>query len=277
MAPWVLVAATTAMMLASASAFGVAGGLAGAGVVGSFLGWAFQGVGPSTEAQRLVDARPPAEVEGGLLFGGETPVIALYCGAKVRRASYAPLAEAVLKKLGATPDAGVLILQSPGNIYAFKPTSVAEVLEKHPTVTCIAGHSIGGLWAAEFCEGLERAGQWPSSGLDFFYMGVHGKGVSLEPFKRLPFRKVGWSYASEDCTMLRAAEDDVQSYVKRIRAELPPNAEIFHVEGGNHENYGSYGSPGPARGFAYKDLPAMISEEEQRDLVASAIVTIAQR
>ena len=154
---------------------------------------------------------------------------------------------------------------------------MAKVLEQHPTVTCIAGHSIGGLWAAEFCKDLESAGQWPASGLDFFYMGVHGRGVSLKPFKQLPFRKVGWSYASEDCTMLRAAEGNVPAYVARTRDELPPNAEIFYVGGGNHENYGSYGSPGPAQGLAYKDLSATISAEEQRDVVAAAIAKTAQR
>ena len=60
---------------------------------------------------------------------------------------------------------------------------------------------------------------WPASGLSFFYMGVHGKGVSLAPFKELPFRNVGWSCASEDCTMLRAAEGDVPAYVARVRDE----------------------------------------------------------
>ena len=97
---------------------------------------------------------------------------------------------------------------------------MAKVLEQHPSVTCIAGHSIGGLWPAEFCKDLESAGQWPASGLDFFYMGVHGRGVSLKPFKQLPFRKVGWSYASEDCTMLRAAEGNVPAYVARQCAQV---------------------------------------------------------
>ena len=219
MAPKASALLTMVAMLASTSALSVSGGLAGAGVAG-FLGWAFQGVGPSPEAKQLVAAKPPTKVKSGLMFGGTVPIIALYCGAKIRRESYAPLADAVLQKLEATPDAGVLILQSPGNIYAFKPASVAKVLEQHPSVTCIAGHSIGGLWAAEFCKDLESAGQWPASGLDFFYMGVHGRGVSLKPFKQLPFRKVGWSYASEDCTMLRAAEGNVPAYVARQCAQV---------------------------------------------------------
>ena len=183
-----------------------------------------------------------------------------------------PLADAVLQKLEATPDAGVLILQSPGNIYAFKPASVAKVLEQHPTVTCIAGHSIGGLWAAEFCKDLESAGQWPASGLDFFYMGVHGRGVSLKPFKQLPFRKMGWSYASEDVTFQRAAQGDSGAYLARTNAELPNGATIVWIAGGNHENYGAYGSPGPAQGLAYKDNRATIAPELQHEMVARAAI-----
>ena len=33
--------------------------------------------------------------------------------------------------------------------------------------------------------------------------------------------------------------------------------------GGNHGQYGSYGSPGMAQGLAYTDLPAKISPEAQ--------------
>ena len=63
--------------------------------VGAFLGWAFQGVGPSRDARWALVRTEPTMVPGlGLLFGSD-PTLALYCGAKVRRESYAPLAEAV--------------------------------------------------------------------------------------------------------------------------------------------------------------------------------------
>ena len=44
------------------------------------------------------------------------------------------------------------------------------------------------------------------------------------------------------------------------------------MKGGNHENYGAYGSPGPAQGLAYKDNPATIAAAEQRKLLAASIV-----
>ena len=54
-------------------------------------------------------------------------------------------------------------------------------------------------------------------------MGVHGKGVSLAPFKALPFERVGWAAATQDVTLRRAAAgagsqgvyaDDVAAYIK---------------------------------------------------------------
>ena len=47
----------------------------------AFLGWAFQGVGPSADAKATISAAPPVKAPGlGLLFGGEEPKVAIYCG-----------------------------------------------------------------------------------------------------------------------------------------------------------------------------------------------------
>ena len=121
------------------------------------------------------------------------------------------------------------------------------MIEAYPSVTCVAGHSIGGLWAVEFCRDLHAAGKWPSDGLDFFYMGVHGKGLSLAPFKDLTFGKVGYAIASEDGSMQRAAEGDVPGWTARTLLELPPSCTVFEIAGGDHQGYGSYGSPGIAQ------------------------------
>ena len=70
-----------------------------------------------------------------LLFGSDTPTVAIYCGAKVRRRSYAPLARAVIEELDLIAPGrqhGVLVLQSPFNVYAIKPSTVAAVLQKYP-------------------------------------------------------------------------------------------------------------------------------------------------
>ena len=69
----------------------------------------------------------------------------------------------------------------------------------------------------------------------------------------------------------RAAAGDVQGYVARNTADLPEGGRAYEIAGGNHEQYGSYGSPGLAQGLAYKDLPATISGEAQCELLAAAI------
>ena len=271
--------AAVALCALAPVAQGFGGPVLGATAVAGFLGWAFQGVGPSEEAAAAVAASPPTKVEAlnGLLFGSGEPSVALYCGAKIRPESYGPLALKISEELRGR---GVLVLQSPYNIYAFKPSTVAEVLAAYPSINCIAGHSIGGLWAAEFCADLEA---WPENGLSFYYMGVHGKGVSLAPFRDLPFRKVGWSVATEDVTFQRCIDDDecdtttalAEAYIGEIRDQLPATAEIAVIEGGNHEQYGSYGSPGYSKGLAYEDLVAKISAEDQCAQVAAAIAKVA--
>ena len=80
-----------------------------------------------------------------------------FAHSKVAPASYAPLASAVSDELGG---AGVIVLQSPFNVYAFKPARVEAVLAAYPSITCVAGHSIGGLWAAEICRDLPA---WPDA------------------------------------------------------------------------------------------------------------------
>ena len=272
----VVCCAQTASALGGAAVAGVAG-------VTGFLGWAFQGVGPSPEAAAAVARAPPVEVSelDALLFGSRAPKVALYAGAKIRPESYAPLALELSETLDG---AGVLVLQSPFNVYAFKPATVEKVLAAYPSITCVAGHSIGGLWAAEFCRDLEDSGSWPAAGLNFFYMGVHGKSVSLEPFRDLPFGKVGWSVATEDVTFQRCIDDDecdtslslAEAYIEEVSAQLPATAQISLIEGGNHEQYGSYGSPGYSKGLAYKDLVAKISAADQCAQVAAAIAAVAR-
>ena len=70
---------------------------------------------------------------------------------------------------------------------------------------------------------------------------------------------------------------DVPGYVARNAAELPEGGRAYEIAGGNHEQYGSYGSPGLAQGLAYKDLPATISAEAQCELLAAAIADTASR
>ena len=76
--------------------------------------------------------------------------------------------------------------------------------------------------------------------------------------------------------MQRAADGlAVGDYVARVVDELPAGATIVELDGGNHEQYGDYGSPGPAQGLAYKDNEATMPRDEQREAVAAAIADVA--
>lgn len=92
----------------AAHAFGPA---IGAASVAGFLGWAFQGVGPSKDAAKVCRDAGPSKIRGlnrALLFGNGEPAVALYCGAKVRKASYRgpggiPTRGAAAMDIAATP------------------------------------------------------------------------------------------------------------------------------------------------------------------------------
>jgi len=267
--------------------FGIGAPLAAAGTA-TFLGWAFKPVGPDEEAAASVSANPPVRVPelNGLLFGDSSvecaPTVAIYCGAKVRPASYALLARQILaeitKRESSKQAGGVLVLQSPFNIYAFKPASVEKVLAAYPTIKCIAGHSIGGIWAMEYCQKLAESSDssFPNNALSFVYLGVHSSVLSLAQFRDVPFRSVGYTYATNDVTLRNAAtknDETIERHIARIQTdELPSTAKIYSIDGGNHSQYGSYGMPSYKQGLAYKDLEADLPGAEQRDLVAKAIV-----
>lgn len=282
----------------------------------AFLGWTFNPVGPSQEAAVCVANAPPIPVPdlNGILFVPDQdqdqsqqiledvrPNVAIYCGAKVRPESYALLAQQILLGMQdsvsvqgdtlASDDyddgvekrggGGVLVLQSPFNVDAFKPATVQNVLKKFPSIRCIAGHSIGGVWAMAYCQDLFNAGSFPRNEegdefLDFVHLGVHSSVLSLAQFKEIPFRNVGFTYATRDATLIKAAEkndESVEDHIARMKLEeLPESAKMFQIEGGNHSQYGSYGMPSYAQGLAYQDLDATISNKEQRTIIAKAIV-----
>jgi len=282
--------------------------LGGTAFVG-FLAWAFQGVGPSQEAEAALKSPSMScsSKAGGLLFepvGKESlGLIVFYAGAKIAPASYAPLAQAVVDL-----DASMLILQSPpngsppfqGGIYAVKPPSVATVLEDiKPSPYdsyVIAGHSIGGLWAIEYCQDMLDAGTWPQAGskgkkpaIHYCHVGVHGP--DLTKFRELPFASTTYFYATNDWTLKAAQKppadapdgadvESIEEYVARIASsQLPTDSKIVRIDGGNHAQYGSYGLPGRANGYLKDEIEASadMPEKRQHEIVAAALVAPMKR
>ena len=110
------------------------------------------------------------------------------------------------------------------------------------------------------------------------------------------------SVATEDVTMQRCVDDDechkrrgcrsstrveavllagdtseeiAEAYIGKVKDQFPASAKIYEIPGGNHEQYGSYGSPSYSKGLAYKDLVAKISAEDQCEQVAKALAETA--
>ena len=68
--------------------------------VGAFLGWAFQGVGPSRDARWALVRTEPKLVPGlGLLFGSD-PTLAIYCGGSFVTKTAAKFAASLLRVPG---------------------------------------------------------------------------------------------------------------------------------------------------------------------------------
>ena len=61
------------------------------------------------------------------------------------------------------------------------------------------------------------------------------------------------------------------------RRLLEATPAVVELDGGNHEQYGDYGSPGFKQGLAYKDNPATMPAEEQREAVAALLAEVAAR
>ena len=71
--------------------------------------------------------------------------------------------------------------------------------------------------------------------------------------------------------------DTLPDDVARVVEELPDGATVVELDGGNHEQYGDYGSPGFKNGLACKDNAATMPAEEQREAVAALLAEVAAR
>jgi len=90
---------------------------------------------------------------------------------------------------------GVLITLAFYNVYAFKPDTVVNVYDVCPSIHCITGHSLGDIWAMEYCQDLCNAGSFScdkqvDDTLIFGHLGVYSWVLSLEQFKGIPFQNI---------------------------------------------------------------------------------------
>jgi len=228
-------------------------GIALALVAGALLVWLLllspYPVMSGADAALESDAQVTVTAQPWLTFapasGEPAAGLILYTGARVPPEAYAPLARAIAEE-------GYLVVipELPLNLAVLAVNAAADPMAWYEDVESwvVGGHSLGGAMAARFVatseevDGLALLAAYPEDGLDL----SDGTLVAL---------------------VALATHDEIADEA-RVRAgldQLPSDAELLEVVGGNHAGFGWYGDqPG--------DGVATISREEQTQLTAASIV-----
>lgn len=170
--------------------------------------------------------------------------IVLYAGARVEPEAYAPLAA----RLG---EAGYLVRvpRFPLNFAVFDSDRAATEITAHPEVDhwVMAGHSLGGVMATRFAAADERI-----DGL-----------VLLAAF---PEASIDLRSSDLDVLVVTASEDGLVdlSAIQESLSRLPADTSVVDIQGGNHAQFGWYGSQA-------RDGEPTITREQQLVAVAEAI------
>jgi hypothetical protein len=217
-----------------------------------FVIWASNPLGPMPEALEALqsDARVKVVVDRWLVFEpvGTQPTSGLifYPGGRVDARSYAPGMRALAEN-------GYLavIVPMPLNLAVFGINQADGVIAAFPQIKhwAIAGHSLGGAMAASYVsnhsgkiQGLILLASYPAEGDDL-------------------------SDRNLKVTSIFGTSDGMASPTEVLNAapQLPADTRWVSIEGGNHGQFGWYGSqPG--------DNPATISRPEQQEQILSASI-----
>ena len=182
---------------------------------------------------------------GELAFVPEQPVAGLifYPGGKVEPESYAPLMERCA-------ELGILcvLVKPPFNLAILNPNAADGVREQFPDVTkwAVGGHSLGGVMAADYLSRHEDS-------FDGVVLLAAYTAADLSGFGGKALLVVG----TNDQVLNREKYDG-------SRDLLPANVTEITVEGGNHAQFGNYGTQAG-------DGEASIPASEQQQTTARAI------
>ena len=222
--------------------------LAFAGVTALYLGRYYHA------SQRAIDAlggSPTVRVtqtgDGSLFDGpGASTLLVFLPGAKVESSAYAPL-------MSSLADGGIdcFLVDPPANVAFLAGGAIDRTLGGYRYDHLIlAGHSLGGVMASSYAsshpqqvDGLALLASYTTKELDDSV-------------------RVCTIYGSDDGVF------DLAAY-KDSLVLLPPNSQEVCIPGGNHANFGDYGSQDG-------DQPGTIGREEQQDIAKSAILDLAQ-
>lgn len=182
----------------------------------------------------VIAFEPWTEPQAGLIF---------YPGGKVEYTAYAPLMQYLSGQ-------GVLcmLVKMPCNLAVLDKNAAYGLQERYPEIErwYMGGHSLGGAMAASYVskhsaefEGLVLLGAYSTADLS-------GTGLNVISI-----------YGSEDGVLNRTKYE-------KCRSNLPEGFSEYIIEGGNHANFGAYGTQSG-------DGEASIDPETQSSLTAEFI------
>ena len=186
------------------------------------------------ENEGIIHFKPIQDSVTGIIF---------YPGGKVDEVAYAPLTKELAQEGYET-----FIVEMPFNLAVFDIDAADSIVEENPHIDSwyLAGHSLGGAMAAIYAEDKVEE-------LDGL--------ILLAAYSTADF-----SQTDLPVFILSASEDQVmnQEQVEEYRANLPDNAILEEIQGGNHAQFGRYGEQ-------EGDGKAQISARDQQKVTVEAI------
>lgn len=223
---------------------------------GGFFVWANDAARPMPEALAAMQSDTSVEfstVNGWLVFqpagAAAATGLVIYPGGKIDYRAYAPVAREI-----AAQGYLVVVPPVPLNLALFNPNLAGEVMDAFPQVEhwAVGGHSLGGVAASTFAaahpdrvQGLALWASYPASDMHTYprqVVSIYGTNDGLAP----------------------------PAKIEESKTNLPPTTEYVAIEGGNHGQFGAYGSQSG-------DNAATISRAEQQTQVANATAAMLSR
>ncbi|WP_181249628.1 alpha/beta hydrolase [Listeria seeligeri] len=172
--------------------------------------------------------------------------VILYPGAFIDGLSYAPLAKEL-----ASSGYKTYIVEMPLNLAVFGKNRAADIIDEAPDEKFVfGGHSLGGVMSSRFAHDNEDEIQ----GVFFLASYPDEKGT----LKNASFPAISIT-ATNDKVLNKDSYNESKKY-------LPKDTTFVSIEGGNHAQFGSYGTQ-------HGDGKATISGTEQTEQVANAMIS----
>ncbi|MHB8106401.1 MAG: alpha/beta hydrolase [Candidatus Cryosericum sp.] len=198
---------------------------------GGFVAWASTPAKPSAEAYVAMKSNDEVKVSvdaaGRLLFepiGTQNGVaLILYPGARIDPRAYAPLARGI-----AAGGSLVVVVPMVLNLAVFSPERAQDIIDTYQGIRLwtIGGHSLGGSMAARFAR-------------------LHSKEIKgLVLWASYPASSDDLSASNLPVLSVSASRDGLATPAKieASRRLLPPASVYVSINGGDHAQFGSYGT-----------------------------------